>query len=336
MEPKPEPNQPLVSILLSVLNGERYLSEQIDSILGQTYSNLELIVCDDYSTDRTSAIAEEYARKDPRVKWVRNARNLGVSATFQTNCHLCRGEFIAPSDADDVWLPEKVEKQVAFLMAHPEVDLVITDLMVVNHDLSVKLGSFHQKIGNRSRSGLIPIDALLVRNLVGWHVSCFRRTLLPRILPMPVFTWDAWLGLVGSLNHPFGYIAECLVLYRQHQANVVGVNLRGSAFYLKRLNDPEYLKRYFRDKSEEMEIHIRLLTLGGSDSAIKSVEQKVANQGALLAAMQATNFFGFVSRMTRAAWIILKSDQKYHLKQWTFLVFSWGNIRKQTFSYKGS
>jgi glycosyltransferase involved in cell wall biosynthesis len=328
MEPKEKPNQPLVSILLNVFNGEPYLAQQVDSILAQTYSNLELIICDDCSTDRTPEIAQEYVRKDTRVRWVRNERNMRVSATFQAHSHLCRGEFIAPSDADDIWLPEKIEKQVAFLMAHPKVDLVVTDLTVVNHDLSEKMGSFHEKIGNHSRGGLIPIDALLVRNLVGWHASCFRRALLPRLLPMPVFTWDAWLGLVGALNHPFGFIAEQLVLYRQHAANIVGSRQRGNTFYIKRLNDPEYLRIYLEGKSNEAIVYNRLLALGGSDSAEKALKQKAANQRYLLEAIQAANFGGFVSSMAKAAWVILKSDQKYHVKQWAFIALSWGAIRK--------
>lgn len=320
--------RPLVSILLNVFNCERYLGQQVDSILAQTYSNIELIICDDYSTDRTPEIAQEYAQKDPRIKWVRNERNMGVSATFEAHCHLCRGDFIAPSDADDVWLPEKIEEQVAYLMAHPQVELVITDLMVVNHDLSIKMGSFHQKIGNRSRGGPIPIDALLVRNLVGWHVSCFRRELLPRLLPMPDFTWDAWIGLVGSLNQPFGYIAEQLVLYRQHAASLVGSRQRGRTYYIGQLNDPEFVKLYFIDKSREMRIHRRLLELGGSAEAENALKQKMANQGNLLEAMKAPNFWSFAFRMVRAGWIILKSNQKYHMKQWAFLALSWGQIHK--------
>ena len=131
-------SNPLVSVIMSAYNGEKYLGEQIKSILDQSYSNLELIICDDHSTDRTPEIVDEFAQKDPRVKWVRNDRNLNVALTFQKHCHLCRGEYIAPADQDDFWLPKKLEKQVAYLQSNPHVELVFTDDMIANEDLSAR------------------------------------------------------------------------------------------------------------------------------------------------------------------------------------------------------
>ena len=334
MESDTSPHQnprPLVSVILSAFNGERYLSKQIDSILAQTCSNLELIICDDCSSDGTLEIAKEYARKDPRVKWVRNKTNIGIAATFQQNCHLCQGEFIAPSDQDDIWLAQKLEKQVAFLASHPEVNLVFTDDMVVNDDASKELGSYQQKLGNPSRGGLIPIGVMLKRHLPPWHVTCFRRSLFDKILPVPeesTLFIDAWVVLAGALTAPVGYINECLVLYRQHQKNVVGSWTRNYGFYFKRLNDAAFLSEYFKDKSGQLAAHRRLFGFGGTDSAMRSLKEKIQNEAVLVSIVEARDFRSYISRLLTALVTILKSEQEYHLQQWAFLALSWGGIKR--------
>lgn len=321
--------KPLVSIMLIVLNGERYISEQIDSILAQTYTNLELIVCDDCSTDRTPEIVREYMRKDSRVRLAQNERNLRVSATFGAHCHLCRGEFIAPSDHDDFWLPQKIELMVDYLLKHPETDLVFTDSMVTSSELSEKRGSFQRTIGNPSHGEPIPIDVLLERNLVAFHTSMFRKNLIPKIVPIPQgFMYDIWTTLVCSLNSPLGYLDQCLDLYRQHQSNMVGVSTRGLKYYFKRLGDREFLQGHYNAKSELQAIYQKLLALGASPAAQRALKEKMANQTVLLATMRATSFLQFVSRLAKAAWTILQSNQKYHLKQCLFLAFAWGGIKK--------
>lgn len=321
--------KPLVSIILPVLNGERYIPEQIDSILAQTYSNLELIVCDDCSADRTAEIVREYMRKDSRVRLVQNERNLKVSATFQTHCHLCHGEFIAPSDHDDFWLPEKIGLMVDYLLKHPETDLVFTDSMVTDGDLSEKKGSFQRINGNPSRGEPVPIDVLLERNLVAFHASMFRKKLISKIVPIPQgFMYDIWTALVCSLNSPLGYIDQCLDLYRQHQSNMVGVGRRGIKYYIKRLSDREFLQEHYKVKLELQTIYQKLLDLGATPAAQKVLKEKIINQGTLLAAMRAKNFAQFAGRLSKAAWTILKSNQKYHLKQCLFIGFCWSGIRK--------
>ncbi|MGH7978834.1 MAG: glycosyltransferase [Limisphaerales bacterium] len=331
MDSTEDPKRPMVSVMLIVRNGGDYLAPQIDSILAQTYSNLELIICDDCSTDRTPQIAQEYMRRDPRVRYARNETNLRVSLTFERNCHLCRGGFIAPSDADDFWLPRKLEAQVDYLLAHPKAQMVFADDMIVSEDLSVKLGSFQRKIGNHSRGGEISTNRLLVRNYVPFHICCFRRAVLPRLLPMPgqsVFMYDNWACLVCSLSAPVGYINECLVLYRQHQSNMVGAGVRDALFYLKQLNDAAFVRHYVLDKSCQMSIHARLMGMDPCKSAENALREKIANQKALFAAMQSANFGEFVSRMAKAAWCIFKTSQKYHFKQWLFLALSWGAIKR--------
>jgi hypothetical protein len=106
-----EAGEPLVSVLLPVHDGERYLAAAIDSILSQTHRNLELIVLDDGSTDGSAAIAASCA--DPRVVLVRNERNLGLVPTLNRGLELSRGELVARMDADDVAEPTRLARQVA-------------------------------------------------------------------------------------------------------------------------------------------------------------------------------------------------------------------------------
>ena len=114
---------PVVSALMSVYNGERFLAAAIHSILGQTLGDLELIVVDDGSTDGTLALLQAFAATDSRVRVVSRA-NTGISRALNEGLALARGEFVAKMDADDVSLPDRFAKQVDFLRKHPDVVVV--------------------------------------------------------------------------------------------------------------------------------------------------------------------------------------------------------------------
>lgn len=111
-------NKPTVSIILCTFNGARYIREQLDSIVGQTYPLLEVIVQDDGSTDDTVAICEDYARRFPYVKVTRNAHNLGFNLNFKSAAMRAKGDFVAISDQDDVWMKDKIEVLVGHIGPH--------------------------------------------------------------------------------------------------------------------------------------------------------------------------------------------------------------------------
>ena len=115
---------PHVTIAMGIYNCEASLGEAVDSILAQTYADWELILCDDGSTDSTLAIAESYARRDPRVRVVRNPRNLGLNHTLNHCLREARGELYARMDGDDISVPERLAKLVAAMDANPEVALI--------------------------------------------------------------------------------------------------------------------------------------------------------------------------------------------------------------------
>lgn len=109
---------PLVSVIIPVLNGEKYISEAVNSILGQSYTNLELIVVNDGSTDRTSGILNSI--EDPRVKVLTNPGNIGTALSTNKAIEEAKGKYIALMDADDVSLPDRIAKQVTFLENNPD------------------------------------------------------------------------------------------------------------------------------------------------------------------------------------------------------------------------
>lgn len=120
-------SKPLVSGIIIFLNGEKFIEEAIQSVFAQTYDNWELLLVDDGSTDNSTAIARRYAEKYPeKVRYLEheNHQNRGMSASRNLGIRNARGEYIAFLDADDIWLPPKLEKQVAILNAQPEAAIV--------------------------------------------------------------------------------------------------------------------------------------------------------------------------------------------------------------------
>lgn len=115
---------PKVSVLMPVYNGERYLREAIESILGQRFTKFELLIIDDGSTDRSWEIIRSY--DDPRIRLIKNVKNIGLIKTLNSGLALARGEYLARQDQDDISHPARLEKQLAYLNSHPEIALIGT------------------------------------------------------------------------------------------------------------------------------------------------------------------------------------------------------------------
>ena len=127
-----ESDHPRVTVLMPVHNGGQYLDASVRSIFNQTYDNFELLVIDDGSTDGSAGILRAY--RDLRLKIVENSRNLGVVETLNRGLSLSRGEYIARMDSDDESLPERLERQVSFLDAHPEIGVLGTSGELIDRE----------------------------------------------------------------------------------------------------------------------------------------------------------------------------------------------------------
>lgn len=124
--------KPLVSVIMPLYNAERFVAEAIESILHQTYENLELIIVDDFSQDGSVDIVRNFASSDARIRLFHNDRNLGVAKTRNRAIREARGEYIACLDNDDVALPSRFEEQLRFLETHPDHALVASDLEIID------------------------------------------------------------------------------------------------------------------------------------------------------------------------------------------------------------
>ena len=111
---------------MSVFNGEAYLDEAIKSILLQTYTDFEFIILDDGSTDKSAQIINRFLDKDKRIVFIKMEKNFGLAITPNFGIHKCKGKYIIRMDADDISLPNRFEKQVAFMDSHPEIGLAGT------------------------------------------------------------------------------------------------------------------------------------------------------------------------------------------------------------------
>ncbi len=127
---------PLVSVIMPVFNGEKYLAEAIESILAQTFTDFELLIVDDGSTDGSAEIIRSFEAQDRRVRFIQLKSNKGVSDARNFGIAAATGDCIAGMDCDDVSLPQRLEKQVDFLKANPKIGAVGTCCRVFSHDLA--------------------------------------------------------------------------------------------------------------------------------------------------------------------------------------------------------
>jgi glycosyltransferase involved in cell wall biosynthesis len=206
---------PLISVALCTYRGERFLRQQLDSILAQDYPRLEVVAVDDASGDGTPGILEACAARDPRVRFHRNPANLGFVRNFERAFGLCRGELVAPADQDDVWLPHKLRVMQRALGASPAV---ACDSEIVDEQGRVR----EQRMS--ARFHVAPVSdaaSFAFENRISGHAFLFRRELLDLALPVPEGLYhDWWLGFVASCAGRIEVCDEVLVRHREHERSV--------------------------------------------------------------------------------------------------------------------
>jgi glycosyltransferase involved in cell wall biosynthesis len=215
---------PLISVALCTYNGERFLREQLDSVLAQDYPRIEIVAVDDASTDGTFALIESYAARDARMRVWRNPSNVGFRRNFELALEQCRGDLIAPCDQDDVWLPSKLS---ILQRALGDAAAAYCDSELVDEQGR----SIGVRMSDRRPMGRIDDPAVfLFGDCVSAHAVLLRRNLLERALPVPVGVYpDWWLGLLAACSGPVEYVSEPLVRYRQHACSVTDVLHRRQA-----------------------------------------------------------------------------------------------------------
>jgi glycosyltransferase involved in cell wall biosynthesis len=125
-------NPPLVSVIMAVYNSDAYLSQAIESILNQTYTNFEFIIIDDGSTDNTHNILEKYKKKDSRIILLENHKNGGLPFSLNKGLEKAKGKFVARMDADDISVKNRLELQIDFLQKNDEIDIIGCELEIID------------------------------------------------------------------------------------------------------------------------------------------------------------------------------------------------------------
>lgn len=210
-----------ISVAMCTYNGEKFINEQIDSILIQLSREDELIISDDGSTDNTINIIKEYSQKDKRIRFRKNELKPGVVNNFQNAINHCKNEIIFFSDQDDIWLNNKVKKVKMVFRTNPEIDVVLSDLEVFDSSTgNVIAESFMQK--NNSKRGFV--NNVLKNSYIGCAMAV-RKSYLNKITPFPknIPMHDWWIGLNSELDNKTYIIYEPLIRYRRHENNVTGI-----------------------------------------------------------------------------------------------------------------
>ncbi len=231
-----------MSIALCTYNGEKFLSDQLQSYIDQTRPPDELVVCDDQSEDNTVALLEDFQTKvDFSVRIISNENNLGVTKNFEKAITHCTGDIIVLSDQDDCWHPEKLEIMEKVFLQDSDIGLVYSNLKIVDEDLqSQDITMFDLIHFNDDRQQMFHdgkgFELLLKRNYITGAGMAFRASYRQNILPIsPLWIHDEWISIVLSLFTKFAIIDETLTYYRQHSANEIGVtNTRGPKLSLLR------------------------------------------------------------------------------------------------------
>jgi teichuronic acid biosynthesis glycosyltransferase TuaG len=210
----------LVSIVMPAHNCEATLPDSIASVISQSFTNWELIVVDDASSDATFRKTQELSRTEPRIRVFRQPRNYGVAQARNAGMREARGQFLAFLDSDDLWVPHKLERQVALMR---------------EHDLSFTFAQYRRLLPNGHLGAIIPVPKqinyqdLLKGNVIGCLTVMIDRTKIPFFSMIDVGHEDfvAWLQILKAGVTAWG-IQEDLARYRVSVASISGKKWRSA------------------------------------------------------------------------------------------------------------
>ncbi len=220
-----------VAIVMTTYNGEKYIGEQIESILASSYQDFELFIHDDGSKDNTISILRGYEAQYPtKLHVFQNEENLGLTLNFLSAFSITTMDYVMFCDQDDVWKSNKIALTLK-RMRHMEAQIgkssplaVFTDAVIVDQNLNVLKNSFFCSNHLNPRKTDLP-HILMENKLIGCTVmvnAALRKVLQSSRLPMKARYHDWWIALIAASMGKIGYVNERTLLYRQHSNNVVG------------------------------------------------------------------------------------------------------------------
>lgn len=205
-----------ISVALAAYNGEKYIEQQINSILSQIRAEDEIIVSDDNPNSEMSKLVKNMAESDSRIKYIEGPSQ-GVIKNFENAIEHTTGDVIFLCDQDDVWVEDKVISVMREI--DNGADLVLHDSIVTDENLNAKYNSFFKK--NGSREGLFKN---IYKNSYMGCCMAFKSKLKKDILPFPknIPMHDQWIGLVAQKRYKVKFLNKPLILYRLHGDNLTG------------------------------------------------------------------------------------------------------------------
>jgi len=253
----------MISILLASYNGEKYITEQIESLLCQTFQNFKLFICDDKSTDDTYSLVLRYAEKYPdRILVAQNKENSSSAKyNFMQMMISHKDDYVMLCDQDDVWLPNKIEitlakmKEMESRVGADSALLVHTDLRVVSEDLTMVISPSFKEAMNSNFNRVMLRDQIIQNTLTGCTVL-YNRSLADLIDRMPRFMvmHDWWLMLIASAFGGIEGIDAQTVLYRQHGENSIGAkDVRKISYKINKLVNYSDMKLALEETYQQAE-----------------------------------------------------------------------------------
>ena len=205
---------------MATYNGAEFVSQQIESILQQSYKDFELLICDDCSKDNTVEILKEYEIKDKRIKAVVNEANLGFKKNFEKLISLCNGDYIAFCDQDDIWTTDHLE---ILLNEIKDKDLICGNAELIDKTGNIMNLTTYECLSNFD---FPPQNESLFKNLLYGNFAqgtamMITRRIANQIVPIPecVLYHDWWAASIATLNNGCSYTNKTVLLYRQHGSN---------------------------------------------------------------------------------------------------------------------
>lgn len=267
---------------MATYNGERYLEEQLNSIIRQTRLPDEIIICDDCSNDNTISIAKRFSSSAQfKVEIHQNLKNLGFIKNFEKAISLAKGDILILCDQDDVWEKNKIQDIEDYFFKNQEYGGVFSDAEVVNEKLEsvgynlwecVKFSERQQKcfIGGNS------FNLLINRNVVTGATLAFRSTMIKYFMPIPAnCAHDLWIALIISIVSRIGIINKPLIKYRQHSMNQIGIMKENIIEKIIRTTNED--SKYFIKIIERYTVlvsHLKKHQLA-NEKIISSIEKKI-------------------------------------------------------------
>ncbi|MFC1222324.1 glycosyltransferase family 2 protein [Pedobacter sp. BG31] len=250
-------NFPLVSIVMCTYNGEKYLIDQLNSLLTQTYKNIEIVIVDDHSTDNTRSILLSYQKRYPSIKLFFNKENLGFNKNFEKSIRLSKGEYISICDQDDIWYSNKLER---LQLEIGNKGVIFSNSRLINE----KGEPIGKLLLEQPMIEKFDYKSILINNYVTGHTILAKRIFLEKTLPFPEHGYyDWWIGFVSSYYNELIYLDEVTTDYRIHRNSVVHKEVFLSDSDLSALEIMDY-----KSTKNQLQYFYNFLTLKGEESFI--------------------------------------------------------------------